>query len=116
MKLFNKLSTSIKNKYNSLTHSTSTGAKLTPIKDAIDDLTQTNTTRVLNKQELIKLRAVTVVKTVTQVGTGVAAGVVLGKSAFTGVLMGVGAYLVTDIIVYKPMQSITNKVLTVKTK
>ena len=106
----------IKDKYMSLTHSKSTGERLKPFTNALDDLTQTNTTRVLKKRELVKLRALTAAKTVTQIGTGVATGVLLGKSIFTGTLLGIGTYVVVDILVYEPMQTLSKKVLIIKSK
>ena len=106
----------IKTKYNELSHSKTTGARLTPITDAIDNLTQINTTRALKPRELTKLRTLTIASTGAKVGTSIATGVILGKSVFTGSLLAIGAYVISDIVVYSPMQTLTNRVLTSKSK
>ena len=116
MDIFNKARARVQDKLNRLTHNKSTGERLTPFTNALDDLTQTNTTRKLSKKNLVKLRALTTAKTVAQIGTGVATGVLLGKSIFTGTLLGIGTYVVVDILVYKPFNILTDKVLTIKTK
>ena len=116
MDIFNKARARVQEKLNRLTHNKSTGERLTPFTNALDDLTQTNTTRVLKKRDLVKLRALTAAKTVAQIGTGVATGVLLGKSIFTGTLLGIGTYVVVDILVYDPMQTLSKKVLIIKSK
>lgn len=79
-----------------------------------DKATIESTNLRLSEEEVVALRKTTNALTSIQIVAGIATGVIVGKTIFTGACISIGAMVIADMVT--PTDLIYKKVLTNKTK